>query len=61
MGRNGARREEGKKMTVIILTHSFHNHLSSIYLAGIVGTVDGARDQKNKSTVREQVIKERSN
>ena len=59
-GGNGGSREEGKKMTDSYNTYSLHNHLSSIYLAGTVGTVVGARGQKNNSIIRKD-IKERSN
>ena len=57
-GGRGTDRKENK--SAIVLIHPFHNHLSSICLAGIVGTVVDTRGQKNSSIISEH-RKERSN
>lgn len=54
-GEEGGSEGEGRRTV-----STFHNHLSSIYLAGIVSTVIDIRGQKNNSIMRKDK-KERSN
>lgn len=55
-GERGTDRKENKSATVLI--HPFHNHLSSICLGAIVGTVVDTRGQKHSSIIRDTERKE---